>query len=164
MRVATAADAPAIAELHLASHLVAYRGLVPDHLLDQGGLGARTAHWAHAIAGGVTVFLLEDGGRLAAFCSVEPTRDPDDDPARVAFIESLHARPELRGRGYGTILLRRALAWARASGREELTLHVVDGNTPAQRFYEGHGFAADGWCSEYATSVTRRYRISLPTP
>lgn len=164
MRLASPSDAPAIAELHLASHRVAYSPLIPADQVDQGGLAARTAHWAHAIAAGVTVFLLEDDNRLVAFCSIEPTPDSDDDPARVAFVASLHARPELRGRGYGRVVLARALDWARDSGRNVVTLHVLEGNAPARRFYERQGFAADGWRGTYARTPTVRYRINLRSP
>ncbi len=44
-------------------------------------------------------------------------------------------RPEYRGRGLGTLLLRRALQHCRAVGAARLTLAVDDHNEPAKRLY-----------------------------
>lgn len=166
MRVATAADAAAIAELHLASQRIAYRGLVPDAALDPGGVAARTATWAAALATGWPVFLAEDGDRLVAFCSLEPTPDADDDARQVAHIGSLHARPERRGRGLGSVLLERATGWAREAGYRELTLHVLEGNVAARTFYERRGWRQDGWRGTYGDTgvAVVRYRSTIHTP
>jgi GNAT superfamily N-acetyltransferase len=48
-------------------------------------------------------------------------------------------RPEYRGRGLGTVLLRRALQHCRTVGAGRLTLAVDDGNGPAKRVYGALG-------------------------
>ena len=57
VRRAGPTDAAAIAELHLASHRVAYLGLLPNDTIEQGGLAARTVRWEAELRRGVTVFL-----------------------------------------------------------------------------------------------------------
>jgi ribosomal protein S18 acetylase RimI-like enzyme len=44
------------------------------------------------------------------------------------------------GRGVGAALMDGVEAWSRARGYRIVSLNVVDGNAPAQRFYESHGY------------------------
>ena len=50
VRWATADDAAAIAAVHIASWRAAYRGLLPDAVLDSLSLEARTDHWREWLA------------------------------------------------------------------------------------------------------------------
>ncbi|GHU91167.1 hypothetical protein FACS1894202_12140 [Clostridia bacterium] len=52
--------------------------------------------------------------------------------------------PELRGKGLGVQLLGQAVSVCRAEGDRELTLRVFEGNAPARKFYEKHGFSQFG--------------------
>ncbi|WDT93335.1 GNAT family N-acetyltransferase [Thermoleophilum album] len=51
---------------------------------------------------------------------------------------------DLHGQGVGSLLLRAVVASARARGARALGLAVASGNARAQRFYERHGFRAEG--------------------
>jgi ribosomal-protein-alanine N-acetyltransferase len=64
--------------------------------------------------------------------------------ADEAHISTLAVRPDLRGQGIGTELLRAALARARALGAESITLEVRPSNAQAIRLYERFGFEAVG--------------------
>lgn len=59
---------------------------------------------------------------------------------RAALIEDMVVHPQYRGKGAGSGLLRAAIDLAQVSGCTRITLLTDLTNTPAQRFYERHGF------------------------
>lgn len=59
---------------------------------------------------------------------------------RDAFIDELFVAPEDRGRGFGRLLLRTALAAAAEAGVVALHLEVERSNAAATALYEAHGF------------------------
>jgi ribosomal protein S18 acetylase RimI-like enzyme len=95
--------------------------------------------------------------------SDDPSRDPDDNPAQVGHITSLHVLPQLRGRSYGRQLVDHVLAEFARRGFTAVTLWVLEENRHARRFYEKYGFALDGGTRRYPkTQVPEvRYRIRL---
>lgn len=141
-RRAAGADAAAIARLHIGSWRAAYRGLLPAAFLRSLDLGARTAAWKdRLLAPGVIVLLDEDDGYLRGFCASAPAALAGPPAWEIA---SLHVEPSLRGRGIGGALFEAATGLARAHGAHDLVLWVVDGNTPARRFYAQRGMEPDG--------------------
>ncbi|MEP7035316.1 MAG: GNAT family N-acetyltransferase [Actinomycetota bacterium] len=52
--------------------------------------------------------------------------------------------PAFRRIGVGRALVDAVVAQARVAGKRRLVLHVVSGNEPASRLYEGAGFVATG--------------------
>ncbi|PRX99010.1 GNAT family N-acetyltransferase [Allonocardiopsis opalescens] len=67
--------------------------------------------------------------------------DPLRPGARVAELESMRVAPAHRGTGFGSALVRRFLAWARARGANEARVSAFAANTAAIGFYQRHGFA-----------------------
>nr|MDT0662839.1 GNAT family N-acetyltransferase [Micromonospora sp. DSM 115978] len=59
---------------------------------------------------------------------------------RVATLDELYVRPDLRGRRYGHALLVAAQKLARQHGAGSLEINVDGEDTDARRFYEAHGF------------------------
>ena len=55
------------------------------------------------------------------------------------YLEDLFVRPEYRGRGYGTALLKRLARETKAIGGERLEWSVLKWNEPSIKFYEGMG-------------------------
>ena len=121
LRRAVPADAPSIAEIHLAAFHATYafplahpddevRAWVRDELL-------RTTETWVAVAGGAVVGYLSLGD---------------------GWIEQLYVAPHHTGRGIGTRLI------ARAKERQPagLQLWTFQVNAGARRFYERHGFTA----------------------
>lgn len=64
--------------------------------------------------------------------------------ATSVLLIAMWAHPDVRGRGVGDVLVREVLAWARENGWSEVRLRVADGNTPARRLFERHGFVPTG--------------------
>lgn len=55
------------------------------------------------------------------------------------YLEDLYIKPEVRGRGYGKVLLRHLAAIATERGCGRLEWAVLDWNTPAIEFYKSLG-------------------------
>ena len=164
LRRATNADAAAVGRIHVESWNVAYRGIMPDDVIARTDLAYRTKFWAVRIADpDWPVFVMEERGKCVAFCQMIPSRDPDDDPAKVGHITSIHVLPQLRGAGHGRALMNHVVAEFVKRGFAALTLWVLEENHPARRFYERYGFRQDTATRCYPkTNVPEvRYRILL---
>ena len=164
LRRALPEDAATVGHIHVESWNVAYRGIMPDDVIVRTDLSYRTQFWAERIADQEwPVFLLEENGKSVAFCQMVPSKDPDDDPARVGHITSIHVLPHLRGRGYGRMLMDHVLHEFQQRRFTQVTLWVLEENRKARAFYEKYGFHSDGGTRNYPrTSVPEvRYRIRL---
>ncbi|MET8762462.1 GNAT family N-acetyltransferase [Lentzea sp. NPDC004782] len=134
IRPAVLSDAAAVASVHVRSWQSAYRGLIPDEVLDNLSVDDRTAMWERVIPdGGVWVAL--DGDDVVGFASAGPSRD-DDASFELCAIYSL---PSAWGRGLAEPLARAALG-----DEPDVIVWVLEDNKRARRFYERLGFTADG--------------------
>jgi GNAT superfamily N-acetyltransferase len=143
VRPATVDDADAIAQVHVRSWQVAYRGLVPDDHLD----AIDWRQWATQRRAGlsdprnqVQTAVLVDGG-MAGFVAWGPARD-EDTADRDQEVYAVYVDPPRWRSGYGSTLLAHALGTV--PDGTAVTLWVLEDNRRARRFYEGHGLSADG--------------------
>lgn len=165
LRRALAADAEAVARIHVESWNVAYRGIMPDDVIAKTDLAYRTKFWAERIADPEwPVFVIEADGVSVAFCQMIPSQDEGDDASRVGHITSLHVLPQLRGQGFGRALMDHVLGEFQRRGFTTVTLWVLEQNWSARRFYEKYGFQLVSGLQYYRnTRVPEvRYRIRLP--
>ena len=81
---------------------------------------------------------------MAAFCAFWKVVDQ-------IHINNLAVRPELRGRGLGSLLLQRILEEAERIGAPNATLEVRRSNAAARRLYERAGFELAGVRTGYYT-------------
>jgi ribosomal protein S18 acetylase RimI-like enzyme len=156
-------DAEAIARIHVRSWQAAYRGLIPDDVLDGLSVQRRTEMWRGWLTGAsrLAVWVAEqEGGRIAGFVSAGPSEDE-----AVAEIQAIYVEPDRFGRGIGRALLSRAVDELRAGGHAEVVLWVLDGNDRARRLYERTGWRADGGTKvevmEGVDLSQMRYRLEL---
>ncbi len=143
IRPAWAADAPALAAVHVATWRDAYAGLLPDEFL--AGLDPR--EWAErrrarliAPAEGTFELVFESEGRVAGFVSGGPSRDgfPGGE------VYAIYVDPGCQGRGAGRRLLAAAERVLAAAGFTDASLWVLADNHPARGFYEAQGWHGDG--------------------
>lgn len=134
LRPAVAADRSAIAALHAASWLDAYRPYLSTEYLAtiHDRLGA---HWQGLALGESDLLLVaEDDERLIGFILAW-----DGDPF---WINTLHVLPARRSGGVGARLMAEAARRMQARGRASAYLDVIDSNTRAIAFYQRLGGVA----------------------
>jgi GNAT superfamily N-acetyltransferase len=146
-RWATVTDARAIAAVHIASWHAAYRGLMPDEVLDGLTLDGRERDWLGWLAEGGdrehTLVAERDGG-IEAFCTLELPSSEAAEPDDVAGIPALYAHPDAFGGGSGPALMDAAIKAIRERGYREAILWMLEGNRRAEAFYERRGWTPDG--------------------
>ena len=156
IRVAHPQDANEIAQVHITTWQVAYRGLLRDSLLDHLSLSQRTLEWQEILArtdGQIFVYtrakdLATGTTEIVGFVAVGACRDADLQQESVGEVYALYLRPDCWGKGYGAALMTEALAQLQRQGYPRVTLWVLAGNQRAMRFYAAAGFCADGQTQE----------------
>lgn len=146
LRDAAASDADAIAAVHVASWQVAYRGLLPDELLDGLSVADRARIWSDRLGAPAPrsrTVLVVDGAAVLGFTTTGPTRDVDADPA-VGELFAIYLDPPAWGRGVGGLLHAGMLDGLRSDGFTRARLWVLDGNERALRFYRRQGWRETG--------------------
>jgi len=146
IREAHVDDARAIGTLHVRSWRAAYRGILPDALLDglsmEEWIERRRKALIEPLWEGVRNWVVEEGGRIRGWAAMGPSRD--EDLARGAQeLMAIYLPPDDVGKGYGRRLMEHCIAAAIEQGSSEMTMWVLAGNERAQRFYAKAGFEAD---------------------
>jgi len=142
IRPAVVADAAAITEVHLGGWLAAYRGIMPDDLLDNLDFEARRARWHDNLANGSRSLVDEHDGVVRGFSGYGPCRDPDK--AGAGEVYALYVGQQWWGQEVGEALLDAAVEGLRREGYAEFVLWVLRDNARARRFYEKQGWVFDG--------------------
>ncbi len=143
VRPAALDDVDDIADLHVRAWRWAYRGLLPDELLDGLDPASRARMWRGVIADGSPPFVAVADARLVGFCHAGPSRDDDALPA-TGEVTSIYLDPEYVGRGAGRALWNAALDQLRGAGCGRVSVWVLDTNQRGRSFYERMGLTADG--------------------
>lgn len=144
-REAHVGDASAIARIHVTAWQVAYRGIMPDAVIDALSIPDRTRLWAGRLELPIRPprhFVSERDGVVIGWATVGIGRDPDL-PPDTQELYALYLDPAHWRQGAGTELYHCAETAARESGRV-LSLWVLDANQRARGFYERVGFTVDG--------------------
>jgi GNAT superfamily N-acetyltransferase len=144
LRPAQPGDELQVAQVHVRSWQVGYRGLLPDHYLDQLRPEDRAAHYTFATATPADPFTLVAVGTsvIRGFATVAPSRDPDLGDYGELF--ALYVDPDYWGCGIGTALVNAARARLVECGFQRALLWVMAGNVRAHSFYRGDGWSPDG--------------------
>lgn len=144
IRQATEADADRIAELHVQAWQWAFRDLFAHEFLDGMKVNNRALLWRSALeTPAMRVWLAERDGALLGFASTNPSRDPGAGTS-TGEVGSLYVRKEIAGSGIAAALLAWATKDLHARGFQPLTSWVFEKDPRARRFFEKHGWAADG--------------------
>lgn len=138
IRQATRDDHSNIGKLHAQSWMSAYRGLLADSYLDNDLPGERTNYWnkkMSLLSPREFVLVAEQGNDLAGFIALIDRPEKEYD----AFIDNLHVRPDLKGKGIGRRLMRVAAQELLKTDRKSVYLWVLKGNVAAEAFYKSRG-------------------------
>lgn len=146
IRPATAADAEALARIHVEGWRASYDGLVDAAFLAALDEDARAANWRDWLGAGKTQALIahDADGQPAGFCGFGPLRTapPGMSPIRplyTAEIYALYILPSFWRRGLGSQLMGAAAAALREQKHRSLCLWVLEGNKRAIAFYKKKG-------------------------
>jgi ribosomal protein S18 acetylase RimI-like enzyme len=147
IRPARVEDAPTTASIRVRGWQAAYRGQVPDELLDSLSVEHDTVRFADHVghlAADRRVWVAESNGEVVGFASTGPSRDEDAGGAGAGEVYAIYVRPDLYGNGIGATLLSHAARDLAGQGYERAILWTLESNGAAQRFYERAGWRLDG--------------------
>jgi L-amino acid N-acyltransferase YncA len=149
-RGAASGDALAIARIHVASWRAAYRGLMPDALLDKLSVDERAAAWRTAIDRGepAVEVAVDDAGDVVGWVAFGRCRDGGAPPT-TGEVWAIYVDPPRWWQGAGRALWRAARDAMRTNYTEAVAW-VLRGNERAQRFYAAAGFAIEPDVVKYA--------------
>jgi ribosomal protein S18 acetylase RimI-like enzyme len=138
IRPAALGEAGVLADVHVEGRRWAYRGLLPDALLDAPEVWERReSMWSRVLHQGAPrreTLLAERDGAVVGLVAAGPSRD-DDASDGTAEIYALYLRWQaLAGRGVGRALMVAAIAALRSHGFGEATLWVLTANLRARAF------------------------------
>ncbi len=136
-------DAADIARIQVDAWRAAYRGQMPEALLDSLDVEARECVWTRVISEAGQVLVARSGLHIFGFCDFGASRDADRQP-QTAELYSLYVHPTRWNQGLGSLLLQTALDAATQRGFTEMTCWVLHKNQPALAFYARHSFHPDG--------------------
>jgi GNAT superfamily N-acetyltransferase len=154
LKPAAEEDARAIAEISVATWRAAFRGAVPDAILDGLSVDEREADFRRILSSSANppecTEVASEDGKIVGFVIFGASRD-EDAPAGTREIYAIYVREECWNRGIGHLLLDHARASLAESGSTRLTLWTLAGVEKTIRFYRSSGFEADG-----ATKIVER--------
>jgi ribosomal protein S18 acetylase RimI-like enzyme len=147
-------DTEDVVRIRIRSWRHAYAGIMPDSVLaaldhdtDERVRRARE-RWADPAWRVFSTQVATDSGGTLGFVTYGPYRIEDGPDGQVdpetGEVLAIYVDPHHHGRGAGRALMDTAVAALRERGVAEVRLWVLEENTPARRFYERYGFAADG--------------------
>jgi ribosomal protein S18 acetylase RimI-like enzyme len=168
IRRAQPADAPAIAEVHATCWKVAYKGLLPQHVLDAISVERHSQEWLRYLEQPRLpqdrVWVASRQGSIAGFAYTAPSRDADSDPERVAELVALYVSPRHWRQGAGRALLTTCLDDLGGRGYDAMTLWVLRDNRRARRFYRELGLLPDGTAEVRAFGGAERPLVRCRKP
>jgi ribosomal protein S18 acetylase RimI-like enzyme len=143
IRSAQAADAAAIARVHVRSWQEAYRGIMADSLLAGLSVAKWTQDWQERLASTARITLVvEKAGVIQGWVALGPAH-PRENAGEGGEIYGLYVAPESWSQSLGGKLLARAERMLLELGYRQISLWVVDANQRARRFYEKSGYGQD---------------------
>ncbi len=149
IRAAGETDVPAVAKIHVAGWRWAYRGMVPDELLDSLSVERRDEGWRRGLARRAAgeefprIWVADVEGRVVGFAAAGPTEDADA-AERTGEVYAIYLQPAVVGTGVGRAIFAHAVADLGSLGFARATLWVLEDNARTRRFYEIAGWRPDG--------------------
>ena len=140
IRPATVEDAPALAEVHVASWHETYRGLVPDEYLASLSVAERIERWRGRLTGAdpgaFTLVAEDDQGRLVGFATGGPEREGA--PVYTGELYAIYLLRAAQGAGLGRRLVQAVVERLLAEGHRSMLVWTLAAN-PSRGFYERLG-------------------------
>jgi len=144
IRYATPSDAAGIARVHIRSWQAAYRGIMPDTVLDGLSLTSRTKKWKKNLSNTQGVMLVAEAeSHIVGSVSYGTSRDKDSTETTGEII-AIYVDPDYWSLGIGRRLMNASETGLVELGFTDWILWVLDANTRARTFYEKYLYSLDG--------------------
>ncbi len=148
VRPAVVGDAREIARIRIITWRDAYKGIMPQEILDAFDLEKESQRWQEGLEnfpperGAFIAELAEEDGRrvTAGYCFCGPERSQD--PEYPAELYAIYVLPEYHRLGAGRALVREAAKFLAGHGYERMIIYVLKENAPSRKFYEALGGVA----------------------
>lgn len=148
VRIAWAADAPAIAAIQIRAWRQGYAGLLPPEVLAGLDEAAFARQWEQAIGrpreARQRVLVALAHTTVVGFASTGPADDPDADPGRDGQVAELVVDPARLGEGHGSRLVAACADTLRADEFRRATYWLVSADDALRSFLRSAGWAPDG--------------------
>ena len=133
-----------VANVHVRSWQIGYRGLISDEYLDALRPEDRANRYTFGSSDphGLATTVAVDAGVICGFATTGPARGADG--RRGGELHGLYVDPPSWGLGVGRVLIANAREHLRGQGFAEACLWVLVGNDRAERFYQADGWVSDG--------------------
>lgn len=136
VRPASARDAKAIAEIHVATWQAAYQNMMPDDYLKSMTVEKRQAYWREAIEYSEPQLLVAtEDDKVVGFVGFDRSRDAGT-KSTVGEIWALYVLPAHWGQGAGVALWDGARDGLKEEGCTQVSLWVLLHNERALKFFE----------------------------
>lgn len=144
IRPAQPQDSLAVAKVHVRSWQVGYQYLLPQDYLDSLNPEDRASRYdfANTDPARPKTFVAVEGEVISGFVTISTAIDVDT--SGCGQLSALYVDPDRWRRSVGSRLLVHAHAQLSAAGCRQAVLWVLAGNDRAERFYQHHGWVADG--------------------
>lgn len=166
IREARPGDARGIAEVHVASWIAAYTGLLPAEKMAKLDVEERHRAWRERLDNPgeteIRAWVAVLDGSIIGFASTRLTEDHDLD-STTHELAALYLVPSVWQKGIGTRLMAAAETSLREAGVKKASLWVLERNADARTFYESRGWIFDKRDSSFKDfgAPALRYRKSL---
>lgn len=148
IRYADICDAKVLGKIHSRSWKVAYKGIVPNEILENITIEKRQKYFEKALTKGweedAIVFI---DNEAVGFICIGKCRDTDKTDT-CGEIWGIYLLPEHWNMGIGSELINWGLNELGKRNYSEVTLWVLEENINARKFYEKNGFKHDGTVKE----------------
>ncbi|MCL2559870.1 MAG: GNAT family N-acetyltransferase [Turicibacter sp.] len=140
IRYAVPDDAEAIVAVNREGWQTAYRGILPDEILDSLDMKAPRTRQSITDNPKQTFVFEDENQRIIGFCSFGELRWTEEFSEQCdCELNALYVLSECRGRGVGKALLAAARSEFKAQGKRCLLVNVLEDNAPSVNFYKGQG-------------------------
>ncbi len=143
IREAKTNDVNELAEVHVKSWQSAYKGLIPDDILENINLEDRAEMWLGAIRDKPSETIVSlDSDKIVAFANFGESQDNNDAPLNGE-IREIYVLKDYWRMCIGSELLEYAEEFLKRK-YQYAVLWVLDSNDRAIKFYQKQGYAKDG--------------------
>jgi ribosomal protein S18 acetylase RimI-like enzyme len=140
IQCADLSDAKEVAIVHVRSWQEAYRGIMPDKLLDALSIESSTSAWGkNLLDEAQTTTLYTENSEVIGFCNFGMSRDSDALESDGE-IRAIYILKEYWSNGIGSKLILNCFEVLKSLGFSSVRVWVLDSNERAIQFYQNSGF------------------------